>query len=115
MADNMDLFEEEIEEIGEFSELDMDLFHDVLDHTREVVSGLGNSISPVAVVDIIEGAVGHLVYQGQSEEKMVTVEEAVARAVSNLHLIDEMEEMDAMLEDNPYALSDEIDTGKVRQ
>lgn len=115
MADNMDLFEDEIEEIREFSELDLDLFHDVLDHTREVVNGLGESVSPVAVVDIIEGAVGHLVYQGQSDEKPVTVEEAVSRAVSNLHLIDEMDAMDEMLEENPFALSDEIDTGKVRQ
>ena len=101
-----------IEEIREFSELDLDLFHDVLDHTREVVNGLGESVLPVAVVDIIEGAVGNLVYN--ADEKPITVTEAVERTITNLHLLDEM---DDMFEDevNPNIITDENDTGKVRQ
>ena len=114
MTDNMDLFEEEIEEIREFSELDLDLFHYVLDCTRGVVAGLGNDITPAAVVDIIEGAVGHLIFRTEADEKPVTVEEAVERSVSNLRLIDELDEMDNML-DEKYIPSDEIDIGKIRQ
>ena len=40
MSDNLDLFEKEIEEIKEFSELDLDVFHDVLECTRGVVNVL---------------------------------------------------------------------------
>ncbi len=110
--DNVELFEEEIETIREISDLDMDTFHEVLDCTRKVVGSMGNGISPVAVVDVIEGAVGNLVYN--ADEKPLTVEEAVDRTIQNLHLLDEMEEMfDA--EDTIGVLSDEIDTGKVRQ
>lgn len=115
MADNMDLFEEEIEVIKEYSELDLDVFHDVLECTRGVVNGLGNSVSPIAVVDIIEGAVGHLVYKIEPDEQPVTVEEAVQRAVANLQLVDEESEIVAMLEDSKYTPSDELDTGKIRQ
>lgn len=110
--DNVELFEDEIETIREFSELDMDTFHEVLDCTRRVVGSMGDSISPVAVVDVIEGAVGNLVYN--VDEKPITVEEAVERTVLNLHLLDEMEDMFDS-EDTIGVLSDEIDTGKVRQ
>ena len=109
--DNVDLFEKEIEEIREFSELDMDTFHEVLDCTRRVVGTMGDSISPAAVVDVIEGAVGNLIYS--ADEKPLTVEEAVERTVQNLHLLDEMDEMFEVEEKG--VLSDEIDTGKVRQ
>ena len=56
MSDNLDLFEKDIEEIKEFSELDLDVFHDVLECTRGVVNGFGSRISPISV-DIFEGAV----------------------------------------------------------
>lgn len=110
--DNLDLFEEEIEEIREFSELDMDTFHDVLECTRGVVGGLGNSISPVMVVDVIESAVGNLLYVPTHGEEPITVEEAVERAVSNLHLADEM---DVMFDEGIATASDDIATGKIRQ
>ena len=109
--DNVELFEKEIEEIREFSELDMDTFHEVLDCTRVVVGAMGNSITPAAVVDVIEGAVGNLIYS--ADEKPLTVEEAVERTIQNLHLLDEMDEMFEWEEKG--VLSDEIDTGKVRQ
>lgn len=115
MVDNLGLFEEEIEEIREFSELDMDVFHDVLECTRGVVDGLGNKVSPIAVVDIIEGAVENLVYETASKEEGITAEDAVNRAVENLGLLDDTDEIEAMLEDSKYTPSDEIDTGKVRQ
>ena len=63
----------------------------------------------MSVVDVIEGAVGNLVYHPDNE--VVTAEEAVERAVSNLHLADEMDDMF----DDVFVSSDEIDTGKVRQ
>lgn len=110
--DNVELFEKEIEEIREFSELDMDTFHEVLDCTRRVVGTMGDSISPAAVVDVIEGAVGNLVYN--ADEKPLTVEEAIDRTIQNLHLLDEMDSMfDEDLEKG--TLSDEVDTGKIRQ
>ncbi|MBQ3510978.1 MAG: hypothetical protein IJA30_01625 [Bacilli bacterium] len=115
MSDNMDLFEDEIAEIREFSELDLDVFHDVLECTRGVVEGLGNKISPISVVDIIEGAVENLVYETAAKEEGITVDDAVNRAVENLGLIDDTAEIEAMLEDNKYTPSDELDTGKVRQ
>lgn len=110
--DNIELFEEEIETIREFSELDMETFHEVLDYTRGVVNEMGNAISPAAVVDIIEGAVGNLVYN--ADEKPITVSEAVERTITNLHLLDEMDEM---FDDEvkPGMVTDENDTGKVRQ
>lgn len=110
--DNIELFEEEIETIREFSELDMETFHEVLDCTRGVVNEMGNAISPAAVIDIIEGAVGNLVYN--ADEKPITVTEAVERTITNLHLLDEMEDM---FEDevNPNMVTDENDTGKIRQ
>ena len=89
--DNIELFEEEIETIREFSELDMDTFHEVLDCTRNVVSGMGNSISPLATLDIIEGAVGNLIYN--ADEKPITVDEAVERTIANLNLLSELDEM----------------------
>ena len=115
MSDNLDLFEKEIEEIKEFSELDLDVFHDVLECTRGVVNGFGSRISPISVVDIIEGAVENLVYETAAKEDGITVEDAVSRAVNNLGLIDDTAEIDAMLEDSKFTLSDELDTGKVRQ
>ena len=116
MSDNLDLFEKEIEEIKEFSELDLDVFHDVLECTRGVVNGFGSRISPISVVDIIEGAVEHLVYEtADIKEDGITVEDAVSRAVNNLGLIDDTAEIEAMLEDNRFTPSDELDTGKVRQ
>lgn len=115
MSDNMDLFEDEIEEIREFSELDLDVFHDVLECTRGVVNSFGNKISPISVVDIIEGAVENLVYETAAKEEGITVDDAVNRAVENLGLIDDTAEIEAMLEDNKYTPSDELDTGKVRQ
>ena len=115
MSDNMDLFEDEIEEIREFSELDLDVFHDVLECTRGVVNSFGNKISSISVVDIIEGAVENLVYETAAKEEGITVDDAVNRAVENLGLIDDTAEIEAMLEDNKYTPSDELDTGKVRQ
>ena len=115
MSDNLDLFEKEIEEIKEFSELDLDVFHDVLECTRGVVNGFGSRISPISVVDIIEGAVENLVYETADIKEHVTVEDAVSRAVNNLGLIDDTAEIEAMLEDNRFTPSDELDTGKVRQ
>ena len=115
MSDNLDLFEDELEEIREFSELDLDVFHDVLECTRGVVNGFGNKISPISVVDIIEGAVENLVYETAAKEEGITVDDAVNRAVENLGLIDDTAEIEAMLEDNKYTPSDELDTGKVRQ
>ena len=115
MSDNLDLFEKEIEEIKEFSELDLDVFHDVLECTRGVVNGFGSRISPISVVDIIEGAVENLVYETAAKEDGITVEDAVSRAVNNLGLIDDTAEIDAMLEDNRFTPSDELDTDKVRQ
>ena len=115
MSDNLDLFEKEIEERKEFSELDLDVFHDVLECTRGVVNGFGSRISPISVVDIIEGAVENLVYETAAKEDGITVEDAVSRAVNNLGLIDDTAEIEAMLEDNRFTPSDELDTGKVRQ
>ena len=111
--DNVELFKEEIEEIREFSDLDMETFHDVLNCTRGVIRNMGNSISPAAVVDIIEGAVSNLMYN--ADEEPITVVEAVKRTVSNLHLLDEIEDM---FEDDYFDskyITDEKDTGKVRQ
>ena len=108
--DNIELFDDEIETIREFSELDLDTFHQVLDGTRLVVSELGNSISPAAVIDIIEGTVGNLVYN--SDEKPITVTEAIERTISNLHLLDEMDEM---FEDGVCVPIDEIDDSKKMQ
>lgn len=113
MVNNVDLFEEEIDNIREFSELDMETFHDVLNCTRGVVEKFGNSISPISVVDVIEGAVGHLIDTPAVGEKLVTVEEAVEMAISNLHFSDE-DEMDDMFEDGIDESSDEYDTGKIR-
>lgn len=110
MRDNTELFQEEIDEIREYAELDMEVFEEVLDCSRGVISKLGDSISPMSVVDVIEGAVGNLIYHPENE--VVTVEEAVERAVINLHLVDEMEDM---FDDGVFTSSDEIDTGKVRQ
>ena len=115
MSDNLDLFEDEIEEIKEFSELDLDLFHDVLECTRGVVNNYGSRISPASVVDIIEGAVENLVYETANREDNITAEDAVNRAINNLGLIDEAAEIESMLEENQYTPSDELDTGKVRQ
>lgn len=111
--DNVELFNEEIDEIREFSDLDMETFHDVLDCTRGFVKNMGNRISPAAVVDIIEGAVSNLMYD--ADEKPITVVEAVKRTVYNLQLL---EEMDDMFEDDSFDskyITDENDTGKVRQ
>lgn len=108
--DNIELFEEEIETIREFSELDMETFHEVLDCTRNVVNEMGNAVSPAAVIDIIEGAVGNLIYN--ADEKPITVTEAVERTITNLHLLDEM---DDMFDEGPVIITDENDTGKVRQ
>lgn len=105
ISDDMDLFDEEIEVIREFSELDVELFHEVLNCTRDVVDSLGNSISPVMVVDIIEGAVGHLLEPPVKGEDAVTVYDAVNMAVDNLHLSDMTSEMVDMLDDN-YDLDD---------
>ena len=105
ILDDMDLFDEEIEVIREFSELDVELFHEVLNCTRDVVDSLGNSISPVMVVDIIEGAVGHLLEPPVKGEDAVTVYDAVNMAVDNLHLSDMTSEMVDMLDDN-YDLDD---------
>ena len=110
MRDNTDLFKEEIDEIREFAELDMEVFTEVLDYSRGVIEKLGDSISPMSVVDVIEGTVGNLIYH--PEDEVVTVEDAVERAVANLHL---GEELDDMFEDDVFVLSDEADTGKVRQ
>ena len=108
--DNIELFEEEIETIREFSELDMDTFHEALDFTRVVVREMGNSVSPAAVVDIIEGAVGNLIYN--ADEKPITVEEAVERTIINLHLLDEMDEM---FEDGVAVSMEEISSDKKMQ
>ncbi len=91
MVDNVELFQEEIEEIKEFSGLDLELFSEVISYSREVVGKLGSRISPVAVVDVIDGAVSHLICS--TEKEPVLVEEAVDRAIANLHLIDEMDEI----------------------
>ena len=86
MVDNLDLFENEIEDIKEYSELDLELFNEVLNCTRDVVVSLGSRIHPAEVIDVIEGAVGHLVYGPRELEKEVSAEEAVNMAVSGLGL-----------------------------
>ena len=86
MSDNLDLFEEEIEEIRDSSEIELDLFRDVLTCARGVVSSMGNSVSPVLVVDLIERSVEHLMFDVTDENTPITVDEAVSRAAYNLGL-----------------------------
>ena len=86
MSDNLDLFEEEIEEIRDSSEIELDLFRDVLACVRGVVSSVGNSVSPVFVVDLIERSVEHLMSDVTDENTPITVDEAVSRAAYNLGL-----------------------------
>ena len=105
MAENIDMFEDEIENIREFSEIDMETFHNVLKCTRSVVEEFGNRISPISVVDVIEGAVDHLIDTPAIGDKPVTVEEAVELSIANLHLADEM---DDMFDDEIYEPSDTV-------
>ena len=91
MDKNMELFEEEINSIREHCELDVEMFHDVLDCTRRTITKYGERISPMATIDVIEGAVEQLLYV-KSNEKPITVKQAVKLAISNLG-ISEMDEI----------------------
>lgn len=98
MVDNVELFEEEIDEIDVFSDLDKETFQEIIEYSRGVIAGLGNRISPVAVVDVISEATSNMMYSGNDEE--VTVEMAVDRAVANLHLADELEALFGEVDNN---------------
>ena len=90
MEKNMELFEQEINDIREYSEIDIETFHDVLDCTRRVIVKYGERISPMATVDVIEGAVEQLTYSKKNDP--INVKQAVRMAVENLG-ISEMDEM----------------------
>ena len=103
MDKNMELFEDEINDIKENSNMDMETFYDVLDCTRRALVKYGERISPMATVDVIEGAVEQLMYSKKFEP--ITVKQAVKLSINNLGIseIDEMFELVADMDSHDFS------------
>lgn len=102
MPENFVLFEDAIQEIKEYADLNHDDFNIICNEVREVLSKFGNQLSPSVVVDLIESAVSIYTMAEVRKEidglTQLTPELAVSLAAKDLGL-----EMDyKTLEDNLY-------------
>ena len=87
---SIEMFQEEIDEIRDFSELKETTFGQILDATREYMDEYEGEISPITVVDVIEVATNIYIFGNRiADEKEIDIDEAVRQAAFVMKLSDQ--------------------------